>query len=191
MTPTLPASSQKCRETRPAWAALLKRPSGRSRLLRDDPSTISSPATPAADPDKPGRPRSDRQPHNHSPPALTTARVRISVPCCHRQLRLRLSDCDSAVAQLRPTRSAAADRPKGKCGSPPRVRGSAARARYDQVSVTIRVLLADDSVAVRDVLVEILDRSPDIEVVGIADDEPTLLAAVEETRPDVVVTDVR
>ena len=55
----------------------------------------------------------------------------------------------------------------------------------------IRVLLADDSVAVRDVLAQILDRSPDIAVVGTADDEPTLLAAIEKTRPDVVVTDVR
>src|SRR3954454_15822861 len=78
MTPRLPASSRKCRETRPTRAALLKRPSGRSRLLRNDPSTISSPATTAADPDKPGRPRSDRNPHNHSPPDLTSARVQIS-----------------------------------------------------------------------------------------------------------------
>lgn len=44
---------------------------------------------------------------------------------------------------------------------------------------------------VRDVLVQILDRSPDIAVVAVAEDEPTLLAAIEETRPDVVVTDVR
>jgi DNA-binding NarL/FixJ family response regulator len=57
--------------------------------------------------------------------------------------------------------------------------------------VPIRVVLADDSAAVRDVLAEILNRSPDIDVVATADDEPTLLAAVEETRPDVVVTDVR
>jgi DNA-binding NarL/FixJ family response regulator len=57
--------------------------------------------------------------------------------------------------------------------------------------VTIRVILADDSVAVRDVLAQILSRSPDIEVVAIADDEPALLAAIAETRPDVVVTDVR
>jgi DNA-binding NarL/FixJ family response regulator len=55
----------------------------------------------------------------------------------------------------------------------------------------IRVVLADDSVAVRDVLARILNRSPDIEVVATADDEPTLLAAIAETRPDVVVTDVR
>jgi DNA-binding NarL/FixJ family response regulator len=59
------------------------------------------------------------------------------------------------------------------------------------VFVPIRVLLADDSIPVRDVLAQILDQSPDIDVVGIADDEPTLLAAIEETRPDVVVTDVR
>ena len=43
----------------------------------------------------------------------------------------------------------------------------------------------------REVLAHILNRSPDIDVVAIADDEPTLLAAIEETRPDVVVTDVR
>ena len=53
------------------------------------------------------------------------------------------------------------------------------------------MVLADDSVAVRDVLAQILNRSPGIDVVATADDEPTLLAAIEETRPDVVVTDVR
>ena len=55
----------------------------------------------------------------------------------------------------------------------------------------IRVVLADDSVAVRDVLAQILNRSPDVDLVATAGDEPTLLAAIEETRPDVVVTDVR
>jgi DNA-binding NarL/FixJ family response regulator len=55
----------------------------------------------------------------------------------------------------------------------------------------IRVVLADDSVAVRDALAQILNRSADIDLVATADDEPTLLAAIEETRPDVVVTDVR
>ena len=53
------------------------------------------------------------------------------------------------------------------------------------------MVLADDSLAVRDVLARILNRSSDIDVVATADDEPTLLAAVEATRPDVVVTDVR
>jgi len=58
-------------------------------------------------------------------------------------------------------------------------------------AVPIRVVLADDSVAVRDVLAQILERSPDIDLVATAEDEATLLAAIEETRPDVVVTDVR
>jgi DNA-binding NarL/FixJ family response regulator len=53
------------------------------------------------------------------------------------------------------------------------------------------VVLAEDSVVVRDVLVRLLGSSPDIALVAIAEDEPTLLAAIEETRPDVVVTDVR
>jgi len=58
-------------------------------------------------------------------------------------------------------------------------------------AVPIRVVLADDSLVVRDVLAQILNRSPDIDVVATAVDEPTLLAAIEETRPDVIVTDVR
>jgi DNA-binding NarL/FixJ family response regulator len=57
--------------------------------------------------------------------------------------------------------------------------------------MAIRVVLADDSRAVRDVLAEILNRSPEIQLVALADDEPTLLAAIEAFRPDVVVTDVR
>jgi DNA-binding NarL/FixJ family response regulator len=59
------------------------------------------------------------------------------------------------------------------------------------VAVPIRVVLAEDSVAVRDVLVDILSRSPDVDLLATAEDEPTLLAAIEDTRPDVVVTDVR
>jgi len=57
--------------------------------------------------------------------------------------------------------------------------------------VPIRVVLADDSDAVREVLTKVLNRSPEIDVVATAVDEPTLLAAIEEVRPDVVVTDVR
>jgi DNA-binding NarL/FixJ family response regulator len=38
---------------------------------------------------------------------------------------------------------------------------------------------------------QILDRSPSVDIVATADDEPTLLAAIAKTRPDVVVTDVR
>jgi len=59
------------------------------------------------------------------------------------------------------------------------------------VNVAIRVVLADDSAAVLQVLTQILDRAPDVDVVATAHDEPSLLAAIEATRPDVVVTDVR
>ena len=50
----------------------------------------------------------------------------------------------------------------------------------------IRVVLADDSPAVRDVLVQILDRAPDIDVdvVAVADDEPSLLAAAGDKPGD-------
>ena len=57
--------------------------------------------------------------------------------------------------------------------------------------MSIRVVLADDSVLIREVLARILDSSPDIDLVASADDEPALLAAIRETAPDVVVTDVR
>jgi DNA-binding NarL/FixJ family response regulator len=55
----------------------------------------------------------------------------------------------------------------------------------------IRVVLADDSHDVRDVLAEILNGSPEIDLVALADDEPTLVAAIEAFLPDVVVTDIR
>jgi DNA-binding NarL/FixJ family response regulator len=43
----------------------------------------------------------------------------------------------------------------------------------------------------REVLERILNASPDIDLVATAGDAPTLLIAIEETRPDVVVTDIR
>jgi DNA-binding NarL/FixJ family response regulator len=55
----------------------------------------------------------------------------------------------------------------------------------------IRVVLADDAREIREVLTIVLSRSPEIDLVATAVDEPTLLATIEETRPDVVVTDVR
>jgi DNA-binding NarL/FixJ family response regulator len=58
-------------------------------------------------------------------------------------------------------------------------------------TVPIRVVLAEDSVPVREVLAQILNRSSDIDLVATADDEPTLLAAIEASGPDVVVTDIR
>lgn len=55
----------------------------------------------------------------------------------------------------------------------------------------IRVVLVDDQELVRTGFRMILDAEPDIEVVGEAGDGEAALAAVAETRPDVVLMDVR
>jgi DNA-binding NarL/FixJ family response regulator len=53
----------------------------------------------------------------------------------------------------------------------------------------IRVLLADDHPALRVGLRVLLDRAPDIEVVGEAGDGETVLAQLEPLHPDVIVLD--
>jgi DNA-binding NarL/FixJ family response regulator len=55
----------------------------------------------------------------------------------------------------------------------------------------IRVIYADDSFLMREALERVLDRLPGVEVLSGYDDGDALLAAVDEQRPDVVVTDVR
>lgn len=54
----------------------------------------------------------------------------------------------------------------------------------------IRVLLAEDQSMVLGALAALLDLEPDIEVVGRARDGSEALRLVEETRPDVLVTDI-
>ena len=54
----------------------------------------------------------------------------------------------------------------------------------------MRVVLAEDSVLLREGLVRLLDRA-DMQVVSAVGDAEQLLRAVEELMPDVVVTDVR
>jgi DNA-binding NarL/FixJ family response regulator len=55
----------------------------------------------------------------------------------------------------------------------------------------IRVVYADDSFLMREALERVLERLDGVEVVAGCLDGDTLLAAVEEQRPDVVVTDMR
>jgi adenylate cyclase len=57
--------------------------------------------------------------------------------------------------------------------------------------VTIRVVLGDDNVLVREGVRALLDAEDDIEVAAVAEDAPTLLTAADEARPDVVVTDIK
>jgi DNA-binding NarL/FixJ family response regulator len=57
--------------------------------------------------------------------------------------------------------------------------------------VPIRVVVAEDSLLVREGIAKLLEHQPDIEVVALVEDLPTLVAAVTEDPPDVVVTDIR
>jgi class 3 adenylate cyclase/CheY-like chemotaxis protein len=57
--------------------------------------------------------------------------------------------------------------------------------------VTIRVVLGEDNVLVREGVRALLDSYDDIEVVGVAADAPSLLATAAEHTPDVVVTDIK
>jgi DNA-binding NarL/FixJ family response regulator len=55
----------------------------------------------------------------------------------------------------------------------------------------IRVIIAEDAYLVREALELILSAAPEIDVVSAVEDGVSLLAGVEEYRPDVVVTDIR
>jgi DNA-binding NarL/FixJ family response regulator len=58
-------------------------------------------------------------------------------------------------------------------------------------AAAIRVVLADDSLLVREAIERILEREEGVELVASCADGTALLAAVERERPAVVVTDVR
>jgi DNA-binding NarL/FixJ family response regulator len=57
--------------------------------------------------------------------------------------------------------------------------------------VAVRVLVAEDSLLVREGIATLLGTDEGIEVVGLVEDLPGLLAAVEAEPPDVVLTDIR
>jgi len=57
--------------------------------------------------------------------------------------------------------------------------------------MTLRVVLGEDNVLVREGVRALLDSYEDIEVVGVAADAPSLLTAAQEHTPDVVVTDIK
>jgi DNA-binding NarL/FixJ family response regulator len=55
----------------------------------------------------------------------------------------------------------------------------------------LRVIIADDSYLIREGLQQVLALVPQIRVVGLCADAPSLLAAVDADPPDLVVTDIR
>ena len=57
--------------------------------------------------------------------------------------------------------------------------------------MTVSVALADDNLIVREGIAQLLAGQADIEVVASCDDLDSLLEAIDEHRPDVVLTDIR
>ena len=57
--------------------------------------------------------------------------------------------------------------------------------------VTIRVVVAEDSLIVREGLQQLLAASPNVDVVAAYGDVQAVLDAVDRDRPDVVLTDIR
>ena len=57
--------------------------------------------------------------------------------------------------------------------------------------MSIRLVVADDSLLVREGIVRVLGLEPDLDVVALCADYTELMTAVERDAPDVVVTDIR
>lgn len=57
--------------------------------------------------------------------------------------------------------------------------------------MAIRVVLGEDSFLAREAISGVLERVDGIELVAACEDLDTLRAAIDETRPDVVMTDIR
>jgi DNA-binding NarL/FixJ family response regulator len=55
----------------------------------------------------------------------------------------------------------------------------------------IRVVLAEDNALLRDGVCRLIESQPDLELAGAASDYDSLIATVDATRPDVVLTDIR
>ncbi len=55
----------------------------------------------------------------------------------------------------------------------------------------IRIVVAEDNFLLRESVTRLLETQPDIEIVGVCNDLDSLLKAVDNERPDVVLTDIR
>jgi len=68
--------------------------------------------------------------------------------------------------------------------------GRSARGWEDGESNRARVLIVDDHATMREGLARVLEREPQLEVCGEADNAQRALAMIESTKPDVVVLDL-
>ncbi len=57
--------------------------------------------------------------------------------------------------------------------------------------MVVRIVVAEDSLLVREGIVKLLEAHDDFEIVALCVDLPELLAAVDEHEPDAVLTDIR
>jgi len=64
-------------------------------------------------------------------------------------------------------------------------------SRVHGSAVTIRVVIAEDSLIVRTGIQQILGLAPNVEVVASCGDLPELMEAIAREHPDVVLTDIR
>jgi DNA-binding NarL/FixJ family response regulator len=55
---------------------------------------------------------------------------------------------------------------------------------------TTQILIVDDHPAMRYGLAQLIDKEPDLEVCGEAEDRPTVLAALQRTPPDFILLDI-
>ena len=55
----------------------------------------------------------------------------------------------------------------------------------------LRVVLGEDNLLVREGITHLLAGDDEIDLVGVATDMPSVLAACERLKPDVVITDIR
>src|SRR3954463_1291627 len=56
--------------------------------------------------------------------------------------------------------------------------------------MAIRIVVAEDSYLIREALTQLLDGDPELELVAVAEETTALESAVEQERPDVVLTDI-
>lgn len=96
------------------------------------------------------------------------------------------------TAPLRRSSQSAPPNPPARRQSVPQAEASAGRARAQKPgeSGKTRVVLADDHPVLRQGLADLLEKEPQIDVVGQARDGEEAVAVALETRPDVVLMDV-